>query len=96
MALMLSRLYDALRLANVPEDKAGEAAEEIATYEQVKSDTALLKRMMGFLIAIVVGVFWMQWQTIARMGDIRAGLSGVQVGISNLQKSAARDQGTAR
>ena len=51
MALMLSRLYDALRLANVPEDKAREAAEEIATYEQVRKDTYLLKWMVGVLIA---------------------------------------------
>jgi hypothetical protein len=75
MALMLSRLYDALRSANVPEDKAREAA-EVATYEQVKRDTNVLKWMVGFLIAIVLGVFWMQWQTIIRMGDLEANLEG--------------------
>jgi phage shock protein A len=85
MALMLSRLYDALRLANVPEDKAREAAEEVATYEQVKSDTYLLKWMVGVLIAIVLGVFWMQWQTIARMGELQGGLSGVQASLTNVQ-----------
>jgi phage shock protein A len=85
MALMLSRLYDALRLANVPEDKAREAAEEVATYEQVKSDTYLLKWMVGVLIAIVLGVFWMQWQTVARMGELQGGLSGVQASLTNVQ-----------
>ena len=78
MALMLSRLYDALRLANVPEDKAREAAEEVATYEQVKSDTHLLKGMVGVLIAIVLGVFWMQWQTITRMGDLQGALGKLE------------------
>jgi hypothetical protein len=33
MALMLGRLYDALRAANVPDDKARDAAEEVANYE---------------------------------------------------------------
>jgi hypothetical protein len=33
MALMLGRLYDALRAANVPDDKARDAAEEVAHYE---------------------------------------------------------------
>jgi hypothetical protein len=85
MALMLSRLYDALRLANVPEDKARAAAEEVATYEQVKGDTHLLKWMVGVLIALVLGVFWMQWQTIARMGEFEGVLSGVQAGVTNVQ-----------
>jgi hypothetical protein len=85
MALMLSRLYDALRLANVPEDKAREAAEDVATYEQVKKDTYLLKWMMGVLIALVLGVFWMQWQTIARMGEFQGVLGRVQGGLTNIQ-----------
>jgi hypothetical protein len=93
MALMLSRLYDALRLANVPEDKAREAAEEVATYEQVKKDTILLKWMMGVLIALVLGVFWMQWQTIARMGEFQGVLSGVQAGLTSVQGQLADVKG---
>jgi hypothetical protein len=85
MALMLSRLYDASRLANVPEDKARAAAEGVATYEQVKGDTYLFKWMVGVLIALVIGVFWMQWQTIARMGELQGVLSGVQAGLTNVQ-----------
>jgi hypothetical protein len=72
-------------LANVPEDEARAAAEEVATYEQVKSDTYLLKWMVGVLIAIVLGVFWMQWPTIARMAEVQGGLSGVQTGLANVQ-----------
>jgi hypothetical protein len=78
MALMLSRLYDASRLANVPEDKAREAAEEVATYEQVKSDTRVLKWMVGVLIALVLGVFWMQWQMVAELAGIRGELTNVK------------------
>ena len=88
MALMLSRLYDASRLANVPEDKAREA-EEVAIYEQVKKDTFLLKWMMGVLIALVLGVFWMQWQTIARMGEFQGLLSGIQAGFTSVEGQLA-------
>ncbi len=40
MALMLGKLYDALRDAQIPESKAREAAEEVAAYER---DIAVLR-----------------------------------------------------
>ena len=85
MALMLSRLYAALRLANVPDDEARAAAEEVATYEQVKRDTYLLKWMLGGLIAVVLGVFWMQWQTIAKLGELQGAFGGIQIGLANVE-----------
>jgi len=44
MALMLSKTYDALLAAGAPEEKAREAAEEIAGYENrlVKIETELV------------------------------------------------------
>jgi cell division septal protein FtsQ len=78
MALMLGRLYDALKAANIPDDKARAAAEEVAAYEQVKTDTRLLKWMMGVLIALVLGVFWMQWQTVAELASVRGELTTVK------------------
>jgi hypothetical protein len=60
MALMLGKLYDALRLAGVPEEKAREAAEEVAAYEkdlaEIKSDLRLLKWLTGTTLAGVVAV----------------------------------------
>jgi hypothetical protein len=78
MALMLGQLYDALRAGNVPDDKARAAAEEVANYEgeigklrlelgEVKADIRLLKWMSGFLIAVVLGVFALQWQILLRL-----------------------------
>jgi hypothetical protein len=78
MALMLGQLYDALRAGNVPDEKARAAAEEIANYEgaigklrlevgEVKADARLLKWMSGFLIAVVLGVFALQWQILLRL-----------------------------
>jgi cell division septal protein FtsQ len=78
MALMLGKLYDALKAANIPDDQARAAAEEVATYEQVKSDTRLLKWMRGVLIALVLGVFWMQWQTVAELASVRGELTTVK------------------
>jgi hypothetical protein len=78
MALMLGQLYDALRAGNVPDDKARAAAEEVANYEgeigklrlevgEIKSDVRLLKWMGGFGIALVPGVFALQWQILLRL-----------------------------
>jgi hypothetical protein len=89
MALMLGRLYDALRAANVPDDKARDAAEEVANYEgeigklrvetgnlrlemserlnRVEGELRLHRWMIGFLIAVVLGVFALQWQILLRL-----------------------------
>ncbi len=60
MALMLGVLYDALIAANVPGDKAQKAAEEAAGYEnrvaRIEGDLTLLKWMVGFNTALVLGV----------------------------------------
>ena len=53
---MLSKTYDAFRAAGTPDDKAREAAEEIAGFEDrlttVESDLKLLKWMVGFNLAL--------------------------------------------
>jgi capsule polysaccharide export protein KpsE/RkpR len=51
MAMMLGRLHEALIQAGAPEDKAREAAEEVAQFEnrlaKVQTDLAVLKAMVG-------------------------------------------------
>ena len=60
MAMMLGSLYEALVSANVPGEKAQKAAEEVAAYEnrlaRIEADLSVLKWMVGFNIALVVGV----------------------------------------
>ena len=60
MALMLGKLYDALRAGGGPDDKAREAAEEVATYEkdlaEIKSDVRLLKWITGTTLAGVLAL----------------------------------------
>jgi hypothetical protein len=57
---MLSKTYDALIAAGAPEDKAREAAEELAGYEarfaKIESDLTVLKWMMGVQIAGIVSL----------------------------------------
>jgi hypothetical protein len=82
MALMLGQLYDALRAGNVPDDKARAPAEEVSNYEgelsklgldmserlnRVEGELRLHRWMIGFLIAIVLGVFALQWQILLRL-----------------------------
>lgn len=60
MALMLSKTYDAFRVAGAPDDKAREAAEEIAGFEVrlsgIESDVKLLKWMAGFNVALSMAI----------------------------------------
>ena len=60
MPLMMEKLYDALRAANVPDDKARAAAVEVASFEnrlaKVEADLLLIKWMLGFNIAVTVAV----------------------------------------
>jgi hypothetical protein len=60
LALMMGRLYDALRAGSIPDDKAREAAEEVAGYESrlssVEARLAVLTWMVGTNIVLTVGV----------------------------------------
>ena len=58
MAIMLSKTYEAFKAAGASDDKAREAAEEIAAYgnrlANIEPDVRLPKWMMGLVLA---GVF---------------------------------------
>jgi hypothetical protein len=60
MAVMLSKTYEAFIAAGAPEDKAREAAEELAEYEgrfaKIETDLTVLKWMMGVQIAGVASL----------------------------------------
>lgn len=60
MAVMLSKTYDALVAAGAPEEKARAAAEELAGYEsrfaKIETDLAVLKWMVGVVIAGVASL----------------------------------------
>ncbi len=60
MSLMLSKTYDALTAAGAPEEKAREAAEELANYDNrfinLETDMLVVKWMLGVLIAGVASL----------------------------------------
>jgi len=67
MAVMLSKTYDAFLSAGAPEEKAREAAEELAAYENrfarietdlavLKTDMTALKWMLGVNLAASVSI----------------------------------------
>ena len=60
MSLMMGSLYNALLRANVPEDVARQAAEEVASHENrianVERKLDILTRMVGTNIALTVVV----------------------------------------
>ena len=67
MALMLSKLYDALKAAGTPDDLARSAAEEGAQVEDLKSDVRLLEGMVGFTLAFQVATLFFIWQILLRL-----------------------------
>jgi hypothetical protein len=56
MAIMMGKLYAALRKADVPDEDAIAAAEEVAAFEnrrsKIEGDLNLLKWMVGFSLAM--------------------------------------------
>lgn len=66
MAVMMGSLYDALRSANVPDEKAIKAAEEVADFKgdiaTIKGELSVLRWMVGANIKLTVlvlgGLLW--------------------------------------
>ena len=60
MAIMLSKTYEALKAAGAPDDKARDAAEEIAAYDNrlanIEADVRPLKWMTGLVLAGVLSL----------------------------------------
>ena len=64
MPIMMEKLYDALRAANVPDDKARAAAVEVAEFKEsmaaIRSDLAVLKAIVAINLALTVaGLGWL-------------------------------------
>lgn len=62
MSLMIADLYDALKAAGAPEDKAKKAATEVATYEnrltRLESKVTMLQWMVGINIAMTGSIMF--------------------------------------
>jgi hypothetical protein len=72
---MLGQLYAALRSANVSDEHARAAAEEVAGFEvrisRIESDLRLIKWMVGTLLALQLGLgfgnLWLSFNILGRL-----------------------------
>jgi hypothetical protein len=84
MALLLDSLYDALKAAGAPEEQARAAARDVAGYDnrpnRVERDLGILKWMVGVVIAMQLGTFWIQWQVVDGLAGIEARLATLESG----------------
>ena len=72
--LMLTDLYDALRAANIPEDKARAAASSVADFDsRIERVEVKLTIMLGVMLAVMPGGFYAVW---AQLVAISAKLGG--------------------
>src|SRR5918996_2370214 len=82
MALILNSLYDALKAAGASEERSRAAARDVAGYDnrlnRIERDVNLLKWMVGVVIAMQLGTFWMQWQVVDRLAGIEARLTAIE------------------
>ena len=73
MALMLGKLYDALRAGNVPEKEAREASVEVASYERdiagIKTEVRVVQGVGGIVIVVLLAALW---QLVALRGEVSA------------------------
>jgi hypothetical protein len=71
MALMLGKLYDALRAADVPDQKARDAAEEVAGYDReianLRTDMRVVQAVSGVLVVFALAVLW---QLVGLRGEV--------------------------
>ena len=78
MALMLGKLYDALREAGATEDAAREASEEVAAFDRRLARTGLLvaanTAVLGVLVPLIAGILWLVGDTNQAVRFLRVSL----------------------
>jgi hypothetical protein len=69
--LILADLYDALRAADVPDEKAGAAATEVADFdrriERIETKLTLMLSLLGVMVAVMLGGFYAVWAQLVAM-----------------------------
>jgi len=80
MALMLGKLYDALRAAGAPDDTAREASEEVAAFDRrlarIEIPVAANTAVLGVFAPLIAGILWLVWDTNQAVHIIRVNLGG--------------------
>lgn len=82
MALILDSLYDALKAAGASDEQARAAARDVAGYDnrlnRIERDLTLIKWMLGAVMALSLGLFWIQWQILDRLAAVDAHVGNLE------------------
>jgi hypothetical protein len=69
--LILADLYDALRAADVPDDKARAAATSVADFdrriERIETKLSIMLSLLGVMVAVMLGGFYAVWAQLVAM-----------------------------
>ena len=69
--LMLTDLDDALRAADIPEDKARAAASSVADFDQrierIETKLTAMLSLLGVMLAVMLGGFYAVWAQLVAM-----------------------------
>ena len=69
--LTLTDLYDALRTANIPEDKSRAAATSVADLDQrierIEAKLTIMLSLLGGMVAVMLGGFYAVWAQLVAM-----------------------------
>jgi hypothetical protein len=86
MALMLGKLYEALRASGADDVKAREAAEEVAAYEAVisglRTEVRVVQAVAGIAVVLLVTGIWqvtaLRGEISEMRGEVRATLASIE------------------
>ena len=69
--LILADLYDALRAADVPDEKARAAATAVPDFdrriERIETKLTLMLSLLGVMVAVMLGGFYAVWAQLVAM-----------------------------
>jgi hypothetical protein len=71
-------LYHALKEAGASEERAELAAKSVAGGDR---DLFFIKGLLTAMLALMLGLFWLQWQTIADVAEVKSELGAVQADV---------------
>ena len=76
MALMLGKLYDALRQGGTAEKEAREAAEEVAAYERdiagLRTEIRVVQAVGGVIVVVLFAALWQLFALRGEMSELAA------------------------
>ena len=87
MALMLGKLYAALRSTGIPDEAALAASEEVAGYERdiagLRTEIRVVQAILGIAVVLLGTLLW---QFVGLSGRIDAGLARIDARLTAMER----------